>query len=226
VNQALAENIKSLREEHSWTQEQLAEAAQLHHRTIQRAEAGQGASAETLLAIAGALDVDVDLLRFDGMGFLAQELGVPREQLTPEFIAQKKRELVDPKFATVHLARIAASADFRTVADAMAMFFDCTTKRDDIQDEAAALQSELNDLLMVGSDIDPTFRRTCEVAAFDHVKRLESLGAVVTIGLRKHSLVVDKQEPIPWVTLFVIVAPEREEKKFLLVPRQQPIRFA
>ena len=192
MNQALADNIRALREQHSWTQEQLAEAARVHHRTIQRAEAAQGASAETVLAIAGAFNVDVDLLRFDGMEFLAREFGVPREQLTLEFIAQKKRELVDPNYTTVKLTRVTASADFRLVADAMAMFFECATKRDDMQDAAASLQSELNDLVMVGSDIDPTSRRRCEVEAFDRVEELGKLG----IGLRRHRLTIAKLEPV------------------------------
>lgn len=53
--------IRSLRERKAWTQEQLAEAARIALRTVQRAEDG-AMSAETKTAIAGALDVPVEKL--------------------------------------------------------------------------------------------------------------------------------------------------------------------
>jgi transcriptional regulator with XRE-family HTH domain len=218
MNRALADNIRTLRAQRAWTQEQLADAAQLHHRTIQRAEAADGASAETLLAIAGALDVDADLLRFDGIAFLAHEWGVPREAITPELIKEKKGQLVDPHYVTVTMARVTASADLQPVVEAMGMYFKCTTRRDDIQDVAALLQNELDDLVTV-SDLDATTRRQCEVNAFQYVKRLETLGAAVTIGWRQHSVVLANMERLPWSTAFVIVAPVWEAKEFILVPR-------
>ena len=53
--------IRSLRERKAWTQEQLAGAARIALRTVQRAEDG-AMSAETKAAIAGALDVPVEKL--------------------------------------------------------------------------------------------------------------------------------------------------------------------
>lgn len=53
--------VRRLRERKAWTQEHLADAAQVSARTIQRAEEGV-MSAETLSAIAGALDVAVDAI--------------------------------------------------------------------------------------------------------------------------------------------------------------------
>lgn len=91
MKQALSENIRSLRERRSWTQEQVAQVAQVNLRTIQRAEAAQGASAETLLALGGALNVDIDQLRFDAMASLARELGVLKDELTPELLAQTQK---------------------------------------------------------------------------------------------------------------------------------------
>ena len=56
--------IKEFREQRGWTQEQLAEAADIEStRTIQRVERDQTKGSETLLAIAGALDVDLSALR-------------------------------------------------------------------------------------------------------------------------------------------------------------------
>ncbi len=52
------ERVKRLRERKAWTQEQLAQAAGVSVRTVQRAEEGV-MSAETLSALAGAINVDV-----------------------------------------------------------------------------------------------------------------------------------------------------------------------
>ena len=56
------EALKALRQEKAWTQDHLAMAAGLTARTVQRAERSGHCSAETVLALAGALDVDVSLL--------------------------------------------------------------------------------------------------------------------------------------------------------------------
>jgi transcriptional regulator with XRE-family HTH domain len=58
----IGDRIRMLREARSWTQAHLAEAAGLSLRTVQRLEAEHKAAAETLLALAAALDVDVAVL--------------------------------------------------------------------------------------------------------------------------------------------------------------------
>jgi len=55
----IAEQVKVIRKEKSWSQDQLAEAADLSLRTIQRVERNGKCSSETLLAIAGAFDIEV-----------------------------------------------------------------------------------------------------------------------------------------------------------------------
>ncbi len=54
--------IRTLREERRISQEQLAEAADLSLRTIQRVEAGHRISYASLRALATTLDINVDLL--------------------------------------------------------------------------------------------------------------------------------------------------------------------
>ena len=54
--------VRALREEKSWSQEHLADAAGLSARTVQRVEAEGVGSAETRLALAAALDVPVSTL--------------------------------------------------------------------------------------------------------------------------------------------------------------------
>jgi transcriptional regulator with XRE-family HTH domain len=51
--------IKRLRTERAWSQEQLAEIADVSLRTIQRVEADGSASRETRMALAAAFDIDV-----------------------------------------------------------------------------------------------------------------------------------------------------------------------
>jgi len=51
--------IKRWREERSWSQEHLAAAAGISLRTIQRIENGDGASRESIMALASAFNVDV-----------------------------------------------------------------------------------------------------------------------------------------------------------------------
>ena len=55
----VGERVKALREARAWTQAHLADAAELSLRTVQRLERTHAASAETMLAIAAALGVDV-----------------------------------------------------------------------------------------------------------------------------------------------------------------------
>jgi len=45
MNDVVATNIRQHRERNAWTQEHLADAAQLSVRTVQRAEEGRGMSA-------------------------------------------------------------------------------------------------------------------------------------------------------------------------------------
>src|SRR5262245_41290233 len=60
-NSTTGKKIKRLRDQKAWTQEHLADAARVSVRTVQRAEEGV-LSAESLTAIAGALDVPVEEL--------------------------------------------------------------------------------------------------------------------------------------------------------------------
>src|SRR5258708_25519522 len=61
----LADRLKAMREAKSWSQGHLADAARLNIRTVQRIEAGDPASRETLLSLAAALDVSVSKLEPD-----------------------------------------------------------------------------------------------------------------------------------------------------------------
>lgn len=73
-----AVKIKRWREERSWSQDHLADAAGLSLRTVQRIENGDGASRESVMALAAAFNVDVIALIVD-------------TRMEAKTIAQKKR---------------------------------------------------------------------------------------------------------------------------------------
>jgi len=60
-----AELIIQLRKEKHWTQEELAIAAGLNVRTIQRVESDASASLETKKALASALEIEIQALDFE-----------------------------------------------------------------------------------------------------------------------------------------------------------------
>lgn len=81
------EKVRQLREKRSWTQEQLAEATgTCTVRTIQRVEGNQTQGKETILAIAGALNVDLESLKSIRLN--------PEARLTRAFIVTSYSEFV------------------------------------------------------------------------------------------------------------------------------------
>ena len=57
------DRLVALREARAWTQEDLAQGAGLSARTVQRTEAGEPPSTETLRALSAAFDVHPNMLR-------------------------------------------------------------------------------------------------------------------------------------------------------------------
>lgn len=224
MNDVIAANIRNRREHLAWTQEHLAEAAQLSVRTVQRAEEGRGMSAETLSAIAGALDVPIEELRHEPMQALADLLGVPLEKLTPELIASKVDE-AKAKYATIPLTAVERSADLGPVMDADAFYFDCMPPADEIQDVAAELKQWIADLLDIRGDLSAVQEREQLKAGFEVVEQLRALNCCVSVGLHRHALRFESGKPMPWRTLYVIVAAQDQAKKFVMVERNAPVSF-
>lgn len=70
----LGDQIRALREAKCWSQAHLADAARLNVRTVQRIEAGEPCSYETMMSLAAALSVDVSTFE--------QEVPVPKNTLS------------------------------------------------------------------------------------------------------------------------------------------------
>src|ERR1043165_2367559 len=110
----LGEKLKRLREAKSWGQAHLADAAALNVRTVQRIEAGEPASNETLLSLAAALNVDVAEMEPEARGPASN--GTSRSRLAVALL------LVSPasSFIAVNLLRSLAgiSGPFDALAEA------------------------------------------------------------------------------------------------------------
>lgn len=70
--------VRHLREKRAWTQEQLAEVAKISLRTVQRIEKGKSVSFASIKAVAEALDIEVDKLKYEPQLNKEKETFLPR----------------------------------------------------------------------------------------------------------------------------------------------------
>ncbi len=103
MNNIVATNVRALREHKTWTQEHLAQVADVTHRTIQRVESGDGASAETLLALASAFDLTPDVLKMDWLDFAKKQ-------------AEEQKKL-EAEYRMVPVKRVVAPHDFDILSE-------------------------------------------------------------------------------------------------------------
>jgi uncharacterized glyoxalase superfamily protein PhnB/DNA-binding XRE family transcriptional regulator len=103
----IGKKVRRLRERKAWTQEHLAQAADISLRTVQRAEDGV-MSAETLSALAGALDLPVEELSYDEHAypaftpFLFYEQGETFDWLVKAFGFTVRMKVPGPGGTVVH----------------------------------------------------------------------------------------------------------------------------
>ncbi len=228
TNQVIATNIKIVRESKGWSQEQLADIAGINARTVQRAERAHGTSADTLQAMARAFAMTVDQLTFDRVGALAAEVGVERDALTPELLAEherRKKAEIEAKYRLVPVERI-GSADDISFGRGHAMHFGVVSGSDEARDVAADLESLMRDLLDLYSDLDPVERREEYKRAVGYVRRLEALGCVVSIGLDETRLrMKGAKDSMDWQILYVVVWNAADAKDFVGVERGAKVQF-
>jgi transcriptional regulator with XRE-family HTH domain len=105
--------VLEARKQKSWSQEELATAAGLNLRTIQRIETEASASLQSMKALASALDLDVHDLAF-------QEIKM-RQQWEYKVVETKDRTALQPELA-------AAGAEGWELVSATAMFNTLMTK--------------------------------------------------------------------------------------------------
>jgi transcriptional regulator with XRE-family HTH domain len=231
MNEMIGINIKVHREQKAWTQDHLAEAASLATRTVQRAEGGLGMTAETLTAISGALDVDVDVLRFDPFGVLAVAIGVPREELTPALVESKRAELEakakadEEEFLRTHhkitVERVTRPDSFHHLRECHGSHHHVADGvSEDAKDVAAELQDFVLDYIDVAKDMSATGQRDSEKACFGIVKRLEALGCAVTVGSHEHTFKgPDGGKSMTWTVAYMVVCAAKDVRSFVAVKK-------
>jgi transcriptional regulator with XRE-family HTH domain len=209
----VAQNIKAAREHLAWTQAQLAEAAGLTDRTIQRAEAGEPVQAESLQAIAGALDIPVELLRVD-MEELAAKL-------------QAEAEEIDRKYVRTELQLLETGSEFRYLLPVDAFQLDWVNGLSAEQEEAIArLQDLLKDYIDVWRDIESSHHLDAFRTIGQEIARLKTLGLSVTAGVERVRLKLqDGGAPLSWRVLHVVVSTASQPQLFHLRERNAEVDF-
>lgn len=133
MNAILAKNVRTVRGFKHWTQQHLADTAGIQLRTVQRVETGDGASLDTLQALAAAFDIDVATLQTDWV-VAADEV-------------QKEQEAFKKAHHIVQITPVKASADLNIIGVASGAMYQCLSDDDAVQDAFAALQSNMHDCI-------------------------------------------------------------------------------
>lgn len=200
MNAVLAKNVKTIRDMKHWTQQHLAETAGILLRTVQRVERGDGASLETLGALASAFDVTIDFLQTDMEAFVKAE-----EEL------RRTHDLIEVKPVT-------CSSHVEAVGASDAYFMQCASEDDTVRDAFADLASNLKDMGDLWDDAAPAHHREWVKEAFEQVVALNQLGVVVSIGKGNRALRVGKGT-VECRALYVIAWPKGQEKSVIAIPK-------
>jgi transcriptional regulator with XRE-family HTH domain len=154
----LGKMIIELRTKRAWTQEQLAQIADVSPRTVQRLESGKGASMETLKAISNAFEMDVaDLQKIRNEPETKENKFDPNSKLAIRITTGKE------------LFNLIGGADGHRI----------DYDEPEIEKEASEIGYFLDNVKNVGEiweDLDPSRRIEYTILASRGIKELEKLG--------------------------------------------------
>ena len=209
MNAQLAQNVRIFREVKHWTQQHLADAADVLLRTVQRVEKGDGASVETLSALAAAFDTTIDLLQTD--------FTVVAAKVQEEAAALERRKL-EKTHDIISLTPVTCSADLEVVGGVHGYVMDCAATDDRAQDTFASLRGELFELGEVWEEAGSEDRRRWVRAAYESVVRLNELGLVVCVG-RGRRVVPTRTGPLRLTTFCLVAWPKGQEKHYVAIDK-------
>ena len=186
---ALAGLVRAEREKRNWTQEHLAEVADISARTIQRFETDGSHSPETLRAVAAAFDVDCqDLLK------RAQELSKePAGELDPFVVVQLGRCYTGKALLDGLRSCHAHHTDYpdnltQEQAVAVGSLFDFVSEYNDLQEDASPSQQ-------IGYQQEMTAK----------INELDEMGLAVFCGAYRKKFTVANGTPMDWRIVIVTV---------------------
>jgi len=195
------ERIRELRESRGWPQEQLAAVADLSPRTIQRVEAGKGASKATLSAIASAFDCTVQEL----LETPEPPRPVPKATLFP---------------------RLHSGEGICNVVSGAHMYqneYDPPTTEEEVELIGSFLQ-EIHDIGEMGDDAEPMHRVRWAHGLDESLREVEAAGFRVFCGRVVRHLPVGESDRIPMSVAVVVVL--RADNPKILNPDTEHERLA
>lgn len=207
--QSIAENIRRLREERHWSQEELAAASDVDVRTIQRAEAGKPLQVESLRAIAAAFNTTIEQLSVSEEGIKA-------------FIENFKKT-----HRIIELRPVTAAADVTGLLGAEAYYLHKGGTLSEKQaDEVASFEQDVYDWGDLWSDLGPIQRRDAEKALGAQLGRIAALRMSVSAGSRMMLLKApDGGDPMRWRVLYLAVVAGTTPLAALIEEKGQSVSF-
>jgi transcriptional regulator with XRE-family HTH domain len=188
----IGQNIRKLRGLNSWTQEHLAEAASVTSRTVQRAEAGEPLGAESLQALAGALNTTLEELRRD-----------QDEEAVQRYLARFARVTLQPLVAGPELLALMPSAAAVLVE---ASSSDLAVRH---ADAIAVLRDSLVDLLDVWGELAASQQLDQVRALRVTLQTVMDAGGRVSVGMYNAKVPTPPGQPeFQLQTLVVLIATE------------------
>ncbi|WP_341991852.1 helix-turn-helix transcriptional regulator [Azorhizobium sp. AG788] len=209
----LAIIVQMLRSSRGWTQETLAEIAGLSVRTVQRIEDGQGGSADTLRAVARAVEApDMDFL-------------IRAQQFPTEAGLKRRAEAFEREYLMLDATPAPTGRAMEAFMCSLNML-SCTDS--EIEDEAlleaaASLFDYLRDYLDVKSEVSHQQRLTVATELEAIIRRLRDGGWTPFVAVRHTKLMNDQWvEKTPWpVTIgYLTLLPKGQANAQLAVPRR------
>lgn len=214
----IGQNVRALREARAWTQEQLAAVASVTARTIQRIESGQvPPSAETLMALASALEVDLETLRRK-----------PEEHAKLQAEAMEAYKKAKERYVIVHLEMMERASHLAALFGTECMRCDHVVLSNDAEEDAVSeFEGCLRDCLDVWDVCESGSRRETERSLQRVMEHLLSLGLVVAAGTDQRRL-VQRGNPgtaLSFTTLYVMVSRASEPKRFAVYDKTASVSF-
>lgn len=198
----MGRQIAALRQARSWSQGQLADAAGVHLRTVQRAEAGR-CRPETLLNLAAALDADVRDLVPPARPAPAFEEGAP-EMFARTAALGGGRTL---------LARIETGKELLDlIARAVSWVFDHENVVGEDAEAVAALFQAVQGFGSIFSELQPGERVRAAATLHERLLAVEQQGLIVVGGVENRPLLVRPGHPVPRPVAVVAVSRPEEAR--------------
>jgi transcriptional regulator with XRE-family HTH domain len=206
----IAGNIRKLRASRHWSQEELALAAGVDARTVQRAEAGKPLAVESLKAIAAAFDTTIEAL-----------------QISEEMIAATIEEF-RKNYTIINMHVSTVSADIgELLGSAEALLLQRIGDLSEPQlDLFAEFEEMLRDYLDIWRDIPVTSRREGEKTLQNLIDALKAGDVSVSFGMERMGMRLGNGAPMRMAVLYVAAAPGSTPMLALVREKNMPISFA